>query len=90
MHIIKFFYLEFVKNTLILNVVDDGVGFESSKGKKGIGLKNVISRVKKLKGTLEIDSEQKRGTKVQISFPLDIEIDGHPKTNVLRKTTQEV
>ncbi|WP_350285588.1 sensor histidine kinase [uncultured Croceitalea sp.] len=81
---------EFAKKTLILNVVDDGVGFDSSKGKKGIGLKNVISRVKKLKGTLKIDSEPKRGTNVQIAFPLHMETDGHLKTNVLRKTTQEV
>ncbi|MEM1339154.1 MAG: sensor histidine kinase [Bacteroidota bacterium] len=74
------------KNVLHLNVADDGVGFESAKGKRGIGLKNIISRVKKLNATLEFDSAPGKGTVVGITIP---NIDLHkenPKVKDLRTT----
>ncbi|PWL38662.1 hypothetical protein DKG77_10440 [Flagellimonas aquimarina] len=56
-------------NILKLTIADDGVGFDISKGKRGIGLRNVISRVKKVKGTLDIDSKKGKGTVVTVSLP---------------------
>lgn len=51
-------------------VEDEGVGFDISKDKKGIGLQNINSRVSKLKGTIEIDSALNKGTTVNINIPV--------------------
>ncbi len=77
------------KNVLHLVVTDDGVGFDNSKGKKGIGLKNIISRAKKLNATLEFNSTPGTGTEVGIKIP---NIDLHkenPKVKDLRTTVLE-
>lgn len=49
---------------------DNGVGFdiESRNNKKGLGMKNIESRVNFLKGSLLIDSKINRGTSVIFSF----------------------
>lgn len=51
-------------------VEDEGVGFDMSKDKKGIGLQNINSRVSKLQGTIEIDSVLNKGTTVNINIPI--------------------
>ncbi len=63
--------LGFSKNNqnLVLNLKDDGTGFDTKKAKKGIGLKNIKSRVEKLKGTVEFSSEIKKGTSLLIKIP---------------------
>ena len=55
-------------NKLKVTVKDDGKGFNTQKGKKGIGLKNVISRVNKMGGTLKIDSKRGKGATVEVVF----------------------
>lgn len=55
------------ENYLELMVEDDGIGF-TMVGLKGMGLKNIQSRVNFLKGTLNIDSSQ-RGTTIVIQIP---------------------
>ncbi|MDF0716154.1 sensor histidine kinase [Muricauda sp. 334s03] len=57
-------------NKLKLTITDDGVGFDMNKKRKGIGLKNIISRCKKIKGTLDIDSEPGKGTTIKITMPV--------------------
>lgn len=54
---------------LKLTVSDDGIGFDTSKGKRGIGIRNIISRVKKVKGTFAIDSVKGKGTTITITIP---------------------
>lgn len=54
---------------LKLIITDDGVGFDVNKKKKGIGLRNIVSRVKKIKGTLDIDSKRGQGTSIKILIP---------------------
>jgi len=77
------------KNLLNLTVVDDGVGFDDSKAKKGIGLKNIISRVKKMGAQLEIKSKASHGTKVIITIPnIDLKKQ-HPKSRKARNTVTE-
>lgn len=56
-------------HVLKLTITDDGVGFDINKGKRGIGLRNVVSRVKKVKGTLDINSKKGKGTTVTVSLP---------------------
>jgi signal transduction histidine kinase len=52
-------------------IEDNGQGFDSSKikGKEGIGLKNILSRVEFLKGTVDFDSSPGKGTLVAIHIP---------------------
>ena len=54
---------------LELSIADNGIGFDTNKGKRGIGLRNVTSRVKKLKGTLKVESTKGKGTNVQVYIP---------------------
>ncbi|MBO0329655.1 tetratricopeptide repeat-containing sensor histidine kinase [[Muricauda] lutisoli] len=58
-----------VDDILKLTIVDDGVGFNIDKKKKGIGLRNIISRVKKIKGKLDIDSKPGIGTEIKVMIP---------------------
>ncbi|MEL6558374.1 MAG: sensor histidine kinase [Bacteroidota bacterium] len=48
---------------------DNGVGFEKSRDFEGVGLVNISSRVKLLKGTFEISSFPNQGTVVNIDIP---------------------
>ncbi|WP_108246209.1 tetratricopeptide repeat-containing sensor histidine kinase [Muricauda brasiliensis] len=67
---------------LKLIITDDGVGFDVNKKKKGIGLRNIVSRVKKIKGTLDIDSKRGQGTSIKILIPAkytDVKTPEEPK-----------
>lgn len=55
---------------LILEVKDDGVGFDVLGKKKGIGLQNIESRVNECNGTLEIESKKGKGAKISITIPI--------------------
>jgi len=57
------------KDQIIIYIVDDGKGFDTTKSKKGIGLKNMNSRVKDVKGEILFFSELEKGTKVQVKIP---------------------
>jgi len=61
-------------NQIELSVIDDGIGFDLKAYKKGIGIKNILQRVKSLKSVITIDSEIKKGTKtvIQFYFPYQI------------------
>ncbi len=58
---------------IIIELKDNGVGFNSKKGKKGIGIKNIKSRVKKLNGSVEFLSELSKGTSLIIKIPYKFE-----------------
>jgi signal transduction histidine kinase len=59
-----------LKNSVIcLLIVDDGDGFNISKSKKGIGIKNINSRVEEVKGNAQFRSEANKGTEVIITIP---------------------
>jgi len=47
---------------VVISFEDDGVGFNTKSFEKGMGLENVQSRVKYLKGDLQIDSQENVGT----------------------------
>ncbi|TVZ56144.1 tetratricopeptide repeat protein [Lutibacter sp. Hel_I_33_5] len=57
-------------NSVILIVEDDGVGFESKKSKKGIGLLNISSRLDMVNGNVNFEPSPKSGTLVTIKIPL--------------------
>ena len=54
------------EGTLTLKVKDNGLGFDSRKKRKGIGLSNIQSRVKALNGQLEVHSEEGAGTQIEV------------------------
>ena len=57
-----------VSDHLNLEVADNGKGFDVQIFKPGIGLKNIEARVKEIKGTLTIKSDDRKGTKIQVQF----------------------
>jgi two-component system, NarL family, sensor kinase len=57
------------KKNLVLIIKDDGIGFDNNQNHKGIGMKNIQSRVKKLNGILKISSEKYEGTILTIKIP---------------------
>jgi two-component system NarL family sensor kinase len=66
--------IQLVKHTDHLNILieDNGNGFDTKKINQfeGIGLKNILSRVQFLNGTIEFDSTLGRGTTVIIDIPV--------------------
>ncbi|MBU2939079.1 tetratricopeptide repeat protein [Lacinutrix sp. C3R15] len=58
------------KNVICLTITDDGSGFEINKSKKGIGIKNITSRVKEIFGELKIKSQINKGTNITIKIPI--------------------
>lgn len=59
------------KGNLVLNIVDDGVGFETDKNSKGIGLKNIVTRTHESEGIIDIKSSKNKGTQIKVTVPLD-------------------
>lgn len=57
---------EMKKTVFCLTISDNGAGFDVSKAKKGIGIKNITSRVNEIKGDLTINSERNKGTTLVI------------------------
>jgi two-component system, NarL family, sensor kinase len=57
-------------NKLVVNVEDDGKGFDTVilQNIEGIGWKNIQSRVEFLKGTLDVQSAPGKGTAVNMEF----------------------
>jgi signal transduction histidine kinase len=60
----------FEEKQIIIIFEDDGLGFDVGTITKGIGLKNIEARTKKLHGNLNIDSRIGRGTIVIIEIPI--------------------
>ncbi|WP_411893288.1 sensor histidine kinase [Winogradskyella sp. A2] len=57
------------KNVICLDIIDDGDGFDTSKNRKGIGLKNMTSRVENIEGEIEFSSQNGNGTVVNVKIP---------------------
>ncbi|WP_461598729.1 tetratricopeptide repeat-containing sensor histidine kinase [Winogradskyella sp.] len=57
------------KNVICLDIIDDGEGFDTSKSKKGIGLKNMKSRVEEVNGKITLTSKPGNGTTVNVKIP---------------------
>ncbi|HWX43796.1 MAG TPA: GAF domain-containing protein [Solirubrobacteraceae bacterium] len=58
-----------VRETVHLEIRDDGAGFDTSGETSGFGLLGMRERVELLDGTLQIDSAPGRGAIVRASFP---------------------
>lgn len=65
-------YIQLIKedNELIVLVEDNGTGFDTNiikQSAKGLGIKNIISRIEYIKGRVIIDSAPKKGTSYHIT-----------------------
>ena len=63
-------------NSISATIEDNGKGFDINDQEKieGIGLKNILTRVNYLKGTIDFDSAPGRGTLVALHIPLQVDI----------------
>ncbi|MCF6182721.1 tetratricopeptide repeat-containing sensor histidine kinase [Lutibacter sp.] len=62
------FYKE--KQNLMLTIKDNGLGYNSKIKNKGIGQKNILSRVQTLNGKVEFISRVGFGTEIKIRIPI--------------------
>lgn len=64
--------IEITKNndTINMMVEDNGKGFNNGKAKVGIGLKNLKKQLQLVEGSYDIDSNEMRGTIVNIDIPI--------------------
>ncbi len=60
---------DYIEDKINLTILDDGIGFKSEKVKKGIGLKNITSRVSQMSGVVQFLSNKDSGTIVSVSVP---------------------
>jgi len=51
---------------VLLQITDDGVGFDLSRARDGLGLHSMRERVRSLGGTIEIASSPKAGTRIEV------------------------
>ena len=58
---------------IITTIEDNGIGFDTKRIKKGIGVRNISSRLKKLNGDWKLDSKLGIGTTMKIKIPYQIE-----------------
>ncbi len=59
-------------SNFVIAMGDNGKGFKQDKERKGIGMRNLQSRIKKLDGQLDIESALGKGTKITLTVPLSI------------------
>ena len=64
--------IEFKKEgqNVFLEIKDDGIGFDTNRAKKGIGLQNMLSRINECNGTFEITSQKGEGTIIRATVPI--------------------
>jgi signal transduction histidine kinase len=59
-----------LEKTLRISYSDNGIGFDTSKVTEGNGLKNINRRINENEGGIKITSELKKGTHVEVLFPV--------------------
>ena len=67
-------YLQRLTNTLLITIEDDGVGFNQAQLDRagegtGLGLVSIRERAAQLRGTVRIESDSGRGTRVTVELP---------------------
>jgi signal transduction histidine kinase len=60
----------FMEDIFVMDIADDGQGFDRSKTSDGFGLKTMRDRIEELSGILTIESERGEGTAIAVSLPI--------------------
>ncbi len=58
------------RDHLVLTVADNGVGFDVSRHRKGVGITNIISRAELFSGKVEVQSSPGEGCILTVSLPM--------------------
>ena len=66
-------------------MTDNGRGFNINKGKKGIGIRNITSRINKLNGTYNVDSVEGQGTTISLQIPVNKNLNNTTDNNTQYK-----
>lgn len=53
-----------------ISIIDDGIGFDTSRKRNGIGLSNIVNRAELFNGQVKIDSSPGKGCKLIVEFKL--------------------
>ena len=61
--------IDTIPDKLILIIKDDGIGFDTTKKVRGIGLRNIMNRAGLYDGTIQIISEPGKGCTLEITIP---------------------
>ncbi|MFK7812465.1 MAG: tetratricopeptide repeat protein [Maribacter sp.] len=78
------------ESLLKIKITDDGKGFVQKRGKKGIGMRNMASRIKKVNGTWDLKSAIGKGTSVTFLIPLvSNDSENAPSISQLKHNLQE-
>lgn len=59
-----------VDQTITVGVMDNGVGFDTSRYAPGLGLRNIRNRSELYKGTVVLESSPRKGCHLLVRFPL--------------------
>jgi signal transduction histidine kinase len=62
-----------VPDGLDVSIADDGIGMDRERRGEGLGLRGIEERVRKLRGTMTIQSAPGRGTTVAFRLPLSLD-----------------
>ena len=57
------------ESAITIEIKDDGVGFTINNKKNGIGITNMQARMKEINGQFKIESQPKKGTKINLTIP---------------------
>jgi signal transduction histidine kinase len=60
-----------------LDVADDGKGFDTTKKRTGVGLRNITSRAELVGGTVEVKSSPGNGCDLNVVFPINNNINSN-------------
>lgn len=64
------FYGNLISQGIILDIKDNGIGFDSEKMHAGFGIQGMMERVQLLGGKIDIKTALKQGTQIQVILPL--------------------
>jgi len=71
--------MERTQSRIVLNINDNGIGFDTNMKRKGIGLSNIHSRSALYKGKLSIESQKGKGSQLIVEFPVHEALDDNLK-----------
>ncbi len=63
--------IEIREGRLTLEITDDGVGFDPSQKRNGVGFRNIVSRTELCNGVVNIVAAPGKGCTLRVIFPID-------------------
>jgi signal transduction histidine kinase len=62
--------LSYSEDAVLLTIMDDGRGFDTSAQHDGMGLTSMWERAESLKGEFTVESEPGEGTRITVTLPM--------------------